>query len=281
MCIKIGRSENLPVLPTVVLNLLRLFGNEDISSKKFADTIGEDAGLTAKILRVASSPAFGTGTCENIPRAIGVIGINRMKQIAVSLGYQQFTKEKSQVPEFDKMLFWEHCKATSSLSRELMVLVNNSKQDNAFMAGLMHDVGLLAMEKFAPEDLAKSIVHARSQTKCLIEAEQEACEYTHKMVSEDLARRWNLAPYIQDAIANQESPANSMVDSEICNVVAVANTLAYEMGYPPIRGVVASHKSEEFLPSLDLTAEQITEVMDRVNAEVEESKLPANNHRVA
>ena len=281
LCLKIGRSENLPVLPTVVLNLLRLFGNEEISSKKFADTIGEDAGLTAKILRVASSPAFGTGVCENIPRAIGLIGMTRMKQIAVTLGYQQFTADKSQVPEFDKMYFWEHCKVTSSLARELMALKNSTKQDNAFMAGLMHDVGILAMEKFAPEDLARSIAHARSQTKSLEEAEQETCEYTHKMVSEDLARRWNLAPYIQDAITNQDSPANSTVDSEICNVIAVACTLANEMGYSPIRGIVSVHKSEEFLPLLDLTADQISEVVDRVKAEIEESNLSSDNQRAA
>ena len=269
------------MLPIVVLNLLRLFGNEDISSKKFAETIGDDAGLTAKILRVASSPAFGVGPCENIPRAIGVIGVNRMKQIAVTLGYQQFTREVSQVPEFDKLFFWEHCKATSTLARELMVAVNPSKQDNAFMAGLMHDVGILAMDKFAPDDLSRSISHARTQSVCLNDAEKATCDYTHKMVSEDLARRWNLAPYIQDAIANQDNPAESSVDSEICNVLAVANTLAYEMEFPPIKGIVASHKSEEFLPLLNLSPDLVTEIVDRVRSEIDESKAPVENLRAA
>jgi HD-like signal output (HDOD) protein len=79
------------VLPIAVLNLLRLFGKDNVSSRELAKTIGDDAGLATKILKIASSPQFGTGTCKNIDRAIGLIGSNRMKQMAVSLGYEQFS----------------------------------------------------------------------------------------------------------------------------------------------------------------------------------------------
>ena len=281
LCLKIGRSENLPVLPTAVLNLLKMFGDENVSSRELANVIGQDAGLAAKVLRVASSPVFGTGSCETISRAIGLIGINRMKQIAVTLGYQQFSAEKSQVPDFDKMYFWEHCKATATVAKEIMARVNRSKQDNAYMAGLIHDVGFLAMEKFAPTALNQAILVSKTRNLNIIEAEEEVCGFNHNMVSDELAQRWKLAPYLQDAIAHHNCPAESTIDEEICAVIAVANTVAYEMGCPPVRGVSGNHTSVEFLPLLNLTTEDITEIVDRAKIEIEESKSQIGARRSA
>ena len=268
LCLKISRSESLPVLPIAVLNLLRLFGSEDVSSRELANAIGDDAGLAAKILKVASSPMYGTGACENITRAIGIIGINRMKQIAVTLGYEQFTQEKSLVPAFDKNFFWDHCKATSIVAREIMVEANRSKQDNAYMAGLIHNVGFLAMERHAPQELNKAILIARTRKINILDAELEACQFTHNQVSLELVKRWKLAPYIQDVIACQENPESATVDPEISRVLAVASTVAYEMGYPPIRGINAAHTSQEYLPLIDLSNEQMMDVIERAKLEL-------------
>ncbi len=269
---KLSRSESLPVLPIAVLNLLRLFGQEDVSSRELATTIGEDAGLATKILKVASSPLFGSGTCENINRAIGLIGINRMKQMAVTLGYEQFTQEKSLAPAFDKMLFMEHCKVTSSVAREIMALINRSKQDNAYMAALIHDVGFLAMEKHAPHELNQAILIAQTRKISIVDAMQQVCQFTHKDVNVKLASLWKLAPYIQDAIANQETPEASTVDPEMCAVIAAAIAVAYEMGYPPIKGVESAFTSEKFMPLINITNDQMSEVVERARVEIEESK---------
>ena len=262
--IKISRSENLPVLPVIVLNLLKLFADDNVSSQNLMDVIGQDSGLTTKVLRVASSPAYGTGHCENIARAISLIGLTRMKQIAVSLAYQQISHDKPLAPSFDKLTYWKHCKVTSMIAREIMVRVNRSKQEDAFVAGLIHDVGLLAMERFCPDEFEQAISLASSKKLSLVEAENQSCGFTHKQVSEVLAKRWTLAPFIQDAISNHDQPDKSSVDRDVCCCVAIANTLSYELGFPPVPGIQASHKSEEFLPLLELTSEVISEISEMV-----------------
>jgi HD-like signal output (HDOD) protein len=257
------------------LNLLRLFGSEDVSSRELANAIGDDAGLAAKILKVASSPMYGAGACENITRAIGIIGINRMKQMAVTLGYEQFTQEKSLVPAFDKNFFWEHCKATSHISRELMIQVNRTKQDNAYMAGLIHNVGFLAMERYAPRELNQAILIARTRKINILDAEMEACKFTHNDVSLELVTRWKLAPYIRNVVACLENPSTGTVDPEISCVLAVASTVAYEMGYPPIRGINASHTSEEYLPLINVSIDQMTDVVERARLALTDTKKAA------
>ena len=240
-----------------------------MSSRELAKAIEEDAGLAAKILKVASSSLFGSAPCENTTRAIGVIGINRMKQIAVTLGYEQFTKEKSLTQAFDKMFFMQHCKVTASLAREIMAYVNSSKQDNAFMAGLIHDVGFLAMERYAPLDFNQAILTAKSQKIGIIESAEQVCGFSHQMVNEELALRWKLAPYLIDAIVCQNCPEESKVDPEICNVVALAITIAYEMGYPPIPGIEAMRASTDFLPLVEITHEQLERIIGHAKVELE------------
>ncbi len=281
LCLKLSRSEGLPVLPLAVLNLLKLFGNESVSSRELAKAIEEDAGLATKILKVASSPVFGAGPCENTTRAIGIIGINRMKQIAVTLGYEQFTQEKTLSPAFDKAFFMNHCKVTSSVAREIMAKVNSSKQDNAYMAGLIHDVGFLAMERYASIDFNQAILIARNRKIGIVEAAEQVCGFSHQQVSEELSRRWKLAPYIQDVIEFQNSPQDAKVDPETCKVVALAITIAYEMGYPPIRGIEATHASDEFLPLIDFTNEQMAAVVERAKIEMGDSKVSELDRRAA
>ena len=263
------------MLPLAVLKLLRLFGEENVSSRELANTIGEDAGLATKILKVASSPVFGTGNCVNITRAIGLIGINRMKQIAVTLGYEQFTQEKTQAPAFDKMYFMEHCKVTSTVAREIMAIVNRSKQDNAYMAGLIHDVGFLAMEKHAPQDLNQSILVARARKISILDAQMQTCQFTHQEVSTELTKLWKLAPYIQDTIAFQDNPGNATIDQEMCYVLAAAIAVAYEMGYPPIKGIQANYSSEQYMSLINITNAQMSEVVERAKIEFgNESAVP-------
>ncbi len=275
LCLKISRSENLPIMPVAVLNLLRLFGAEDVSSRELANAIGNDVGLAAKIFKVASSPMYSAGPCENITRAIGIIGINRMKQIAVTLGYEQVTQEKSMVPSFDKNVYWAHCKATATVAREIMVHLNRTKQDNAYMAGLIHDVGFLAMERYSPKELNKAILIARTRKIGILDAEAEAFGYTHHQVSLELVTRWKLAPYIRDVIASQENPAEAMGDPETGKVIAISNTIAYEMGYPPIRGINASHTSEEYLHLINISIDQMTDVVERAKLEITGTKKAA------
>ena len=275
LSIKISRSENLPVLPTIVLDLLKLFADDNISSQNLMSVITQDSGLTTKVLRVASSPAYGTGACENIARAISLIGLTRMKQIAVSLAYQQISHEKPMVPSFDKLTYWKHCKASSMIAREVMCHVDRAKQEDAYIAGLIHDVGFLAMERFCPVEFEQAISLSTSKKMSLVDAEDQACGFTHKQVSEELAKRWVLAPFIQDAISNHDQPDKSAVDRDVCCCVAIANTLSYELGFPPIPGVQSRHNSEEFLSTLEISPEVIAEITAKVMQELAEDDQTA------
>jgi HD-like signal output (HDOD) protein len=153
-----------------------------------------------------------------------------------------------------------------------MALVNSIKQDNAYIAALIHDVGFLAMEKHAPHDLNQSILVARTRKISIQDAMTQVCQFTHNDVNEKLVSLWKLAPYIQDVIINQNTPETAKVDPEMCGVVATAIAVAYEMGYPPIKGIEPMFTSEKFMPLINITNEQMSEVVQRARVEIEESR---------
>lgn len=272
LSLKISRSENLPILPNVVLHLLQLFGQPDVSSRQIEVAIEQDPGMVAKVLRVASSPYYGGAESKDIARAMSVIGINRMKQIAVGLAYQVFVNEKALVPAFDKLFFWEHCMLRAVIAREIMGEVQAERQFDAYTAGLILDVGLLAMDRFIPYELGQSITCSVSNHMPLLSGEERVCGFNHRQVGHDLATKWKLPAFIQEAILYGENPGEARFEKQLCQVLAVANTVTYEMGYPPIRGVMCDQVSEQFLPAINITPEAISEIANRALEVVAEAK---------
>lgn len=242
--------------------------------------ITQDPGLAAKVLRVASSPVYGREACNDIGRALSLLGMNQIKQISISLGYQQFINAKQTVSSFDRVVFWQHCKAVASFSRELMMVVNPSKRDDAYMAGLIHDVGILAMARYAPGELHEVIHSAASQRTSLEDAERRI-GFGHKEIGKVLAEKWGLPEFICDVAANHDTPAASNVDSEICMVVAAANALAYEAGHPSFIHVTASNPSSAFLANLSIEEERLERIHNVVESELEVAGQELGNRSAA
>lgn len=281
LSLKIGRSEHLPVLPNVVVKLLQMYGSETVSSRLLEHVVAQDPGLTTRVLKVAGSAAYGIGPTADLRRAITLIGIEQIKRIAVNIGYQQFMNNASFTPSFDRLVFWTHCKATATASREVMMFINPAKVEEAYVGGLVHDLGFLAMERFAPLQLDRAIEAAITLRAPIIMAEQQLIGYTHVEVGEVVAKRWDLAPVLTDCITNHNQPFSSTVDAEVCLAVAVGNSIAYEMGYSPIKGVPSMIASQDFIEAINMSAEAIQKVKQVVEHEIQEIEAVLGTRRVA
>jgi HD-like signal output (HDOD) protein len=118
--LKISRSENLTVLPNVVIQILRLFEDPNVAPRNLEKVIEQDAALTAKILRVASSSMYGVNSVNSVSRALGVLGMNTLRSIAISIGYQQMTATKSAGANFDRVSFWRHSLTVGLTAKQIM-----------------------------------------------------------------------------------------------------------------------------------------------------------------
>lgn len=268
LSLKIGRSENLPVLPNVVVKLLQMYGKEMVSSRQLEQVIMQDAGLTTKVLRVAGSAAYSIGPTADLQRAVTLIGTEQIKRIALNVGYQQFMNNASFTPSFDRIVFWEHCKAAAAAAREIMAYINPSKTEEAYVGGLVHDLGFLAMERFAPVQLDKAIESAITHQVPIVISEQQNIGFTHIEVGEIVAKRWGLAPVIMDCITNHNQPFSSSVDAEVVLAVAAGNAVAYELGFAPIKNVPSISIASDYIDTLSIPIENLDSIKQKVLQEL-------------
>jgi putative nucleotidyltransferase with HDIG domain len=219
---------SLPTLPTVVSKMIQLVDNPKTSASSLARLIYTDQALTARILKLANSAYYGfPREISTVNMAIVVLGFNTVKEMGLSLSVFEFFKDGNSDTVFDIPRFWEHSIGCGSASRMLARRLNYHLSGEAFVAGLLHDIGKIILRQYLPKEFL-SIIGAVSQKKAdLDEAEMAIVGVSHAQIGSWLAEKWNLPRIIVDAIAFHHSPGDAKEDHVLVAIVSVANYLCH------------------------------------------------------
>jgi HD-like signal output (HDOD) protein len=271
--LKIARSENLSVLPQVVSTVLKMADDPNASPRMIEQIVQRDPAITAKILRVANSSFYGVAQVPSIGRAISVLGLNTMKSLVIAVAYQQAIGTKEQAVKFNKLEFWRHSLAVATGSRILAKLTMPLRSEELHAAGMLHDVGILAMDKFCPEVLDRGIEAAKKESIPLDMALQSIAGFDGSDVGALLAQKWGLSPMIYSAIRNIHEPMAEPDQAKTCSIVAAANSIAYRIQFHngssfPDRGF-----DEYILEEAGVPAEQYDAIGGVVSAEVAKAEI--------
>ncbi len=281
LCLRISRSENLPVLPTVLIQILKLYEDPNVSPRSLEKIIEQDAALTAKILRVAGSSLYGAKSATSVGRALSVLGMNTLRSIAVSLAYQQILSQRNVGADFDRMAFWRHCLAVGVGAKAIAKQLAPSMMEEMYVTGLMHDIGILTLDRFMPNDLNVAIRKAQAQKTSLADAELQVLGFTHAEVGGFLADKWKLSQILIDAIRYHHKPEQDMTNGQTTGYVAAANYLAYKAGYAAMPGIAGDPNGEFHLEEIGLTQDQIDMVSSMIMVEVDQSDSTYGSQRAA
>ena len=281
LTIKISRSENLQVLPTVVVQILKLYEDPNVSARSLAQIIEQDPAMAAKVLRVAGSSMYGMKSVTTVQRALSVLGINSLRSIAISLAYQQILSGKGARPAFDHVALWRHSLAVGIGARGLMRFVNPGVAEEMYVAGLMHDIGILTLDRFAQPELIRAVQTANAKQISLSQAELMTNGFDHAQVGGYLADKWKLNPLVRNAIKYHDNPDEDTETPQSTLVVAAANYLAYHCGFPALPGLPGCEDGEKFLSRFELGQDKIDAVATQVMVEVEAADEAMGSARAA
>lgn len=231
LALKVARSENLPVLPQVASSVLRLADDPNASPKMMERVIERDPAVTAKILRVANSAYYGQSNIGDIKRAIGVLGMNAVRSLVVGVVFQQMAAAREYAPSYSKLEFWRHSLAVAVTSRIIGKLKLPALAEELYVAGMMHDVGMLVMDRFCPDEFDRAIQFARAQQVPMHLAEKFALGFDHCQVGAMLAEKWGLAPMVARAIEFHHRPAADPENRITNAIVSLADSLAHRAGF--------------------------------------------------
>ncbi|MHC1743443.1 MAG: HDOD domain-containing protein [Syntrophobacteraceae bacterium] len=237
----VSQIETLPSAPSVYQEVLDELSSPQASIHTLVRILSKDIAMTAKILHLANSAFFGFHHhVSSLERALALLGIETLLALVISV--QVFsTHERAPSSRFSIATLWDHSMKTGALARAIAVSERQepAQIENAFIAGFLHDVGILVLATSFPDDYSR-IIKVEQEKNCLLrEAELDVLGTSHAEVGAYLMGLWGLPDPIVEAIAFHHTPGRCM-DRELSSLttVHVANALTRRLwpsrtGQPP------------------------------------------------
>lgn len=218
--------QQVPSLSAVVMEILASFDKQNVEIADLAQKLGQDQGLTARVLRVANSPFYGMSSkVGSVQEAVVVLGFHNVRSLVAAAGIIGQFPETDR-PGFDRTGFWQHSIGTAACAQVLAKSLGQN-QALAFTAGLLHDIGKLALDAYFHEDFQLALAHRVAEDSTLLEAEHAVLGVGHALVGHELARRWKFPAAIQLAIRDHHQPERE--PGTLTDLVHVANVLCHAL----------------------------------------------------
>ncbi len=217
----ICRKIDIPSPPKIVVRILEAVQEDESCFAELAKIISADPALTAKMLKVANSSLYGfSGRVKTIEGALAILGINTLKNIALS--FIIVNKMQGQSDEiFDFEYFWKRA-VTAAVAAQLVSGMLNGKSDDTFVSGLLQDIGVLVMFYYLPDDYIE-VLSAKSATgipTTLIE--KQLIGFNHCELGSALLKKWGLPKSIYLPVfyqhTPQEAPERHRLAADILNL---------------------------------------------------------------
>lgn len=199
----VGEVTVLPSPPSVLVALNELLMGPDTSVDAVADVVGQDPAMSAKLLQLVNSAFFGLAQPLTVVReAVAYLGINLVRSLAVAA--QAFQSFEAELPEqvFSVDALHRHSLAVAHLTQDL---VAPAHRNDAFAAGLLHDVGLLVLASAMPDRFTEVCARVEATGQPMAEVEAGLIGATHADIGAYLLSLWGLPYPIVEAVAYHHS----------------------------------------------------------------------------
>ncbi len=224
----ITRVKDLPTLPMVVTRILKVINEEDSSANELARAVSMDQALSANVLKLANSAFYGfSRKISTITEAIVHLGFNVVRCLAVSVSVIDVFKESKDSSFFNHRQFWRHSIGCGVISRIIAVKQKNVDPETALLAGIMHDIGKLLLNRYLAADFAQIVNIANTQEMTFFQAEKLYYDVNHAQIGAWLADEWKIPPVIVEPI-NYHHSETYEGKRPLVLVVALANALCHE-----------------------------------------------------
>lgn len=277
--------EELPTLPAVALRLLEVTAADQSSLDEVVALISSDPSLTARILQLVHRADVGVrGEVSSIHRAVVLLGFEAVRSavLAVSV-FQSFgSLSERRAPHFSRDEFWKHCVATACCA-ELMAAeiaahegrraANALDPAEAFICGLLHDLGKIALETILPKSFSRVVEAADLLRGNIADVERTVIGLDHMVVGKRLAERWQLPSVVRDcAWLHGQSPQalpSTVNQPRMVNLVTLADVLVREQHLGYSGNYTFSVPKQALLEAVGLSPQQVSNVLKRLVEQIE------------
>ena len=268
----IREISHIATLPEVTLKIIELVEDPKSTATDLHKVIAGDPALSSRILKVVNSSFYGLpGQIASINRAIVLLGLNAVKNIAIAASLAKLFRGGDLTARFSAKLLWDHSNACAAASKIICDTLKVSLSDEAFLAGLMHDIGIMVEMQCDRQKLIQVVesisVNAQGvPLLCMLEAEEKVFGANHQQFGAALCEKWKFPRCLTLVTGFHHNPlaADASANTLPC-IVYLADRIVGTTGNTPYRmDMLSTEIDRNVLDVLKLTDEQIASIRKRV-----------------
>ncbi len=260
----------IPTLPTIVARALQIIDDPNSQAEHLGKLLSQDPALSVKVLRLANSAFYGIPrTISSINQAVIILGFNTLRSLVLSATV--FKIFGGHGHGIDRGRFWTHSVSAAMATRILarkVARVHSVNADAAFMAGLLHKLGLLIFEIIASAPHAAVLARAEQGEASLAELERETMGIHYAQLGGLLAERWELPEELQQPIVCHIRPGQSDEWDVASALVHAGAFLAEQCGYPLLEKGIPFPLDPTVLELLQIPPETLPSLLEELRPEL-------------
>lgn len=272
---RIRLADNLPSLPAVAVQVLKMTQADDCSVAEIARVIQQDPALTGRLLKIVNSSLFGLSRkISSLQQATVVLGLRTVKVMVLSFSLVDTMRNK-RGGEFDYAGYWRRSLTTAAAARLLAERVRKTLTDEAFVSGLLCDLGMLAAYHCARELYAPVLTQYDAGKEPLQVVEQKVLGITHEAITNELLSHWGLPEALCEAVSSHHAPLSAALPGDptralLTQIIRAAATIA-DIFCAEVHAGSLDLAREGACEVLQMEPGVLTEVLEGIDAHVKET----------
>ncbi len=200
----------LPPMPPAATELAGVLSSDDVDLGTIARIISRDPSMAANILKIANSAAYGLASrVTGIDQAIGMLGTNEIASLCMCYGAARGLTPPPRTVTVDLDRFWRHSVATGVIARKVWRKLETGRGEQLYIAGLIHDVGCLVLDRLSHEVYAAILDLTRKENISVLEAERRILGASHDVAGGLLLEKWSLPDIFIECARCHHAPSGA------------------------------------------------------------------------
>jgi putative nucleotidyltransferase with HDIG domain len=267
-----NRVTEINSLPEITTRIVEVVEDPKSTAQHMHDIVKNDPALAAKILKVVNSAFYGLPSqISSLDRAIVMLGLTAVKNIALAASLSRLFRPGQISERFAARDLWEHCIAVGVCAR--LLAQSGGQSEEAFVAGLVHDMGLLVEYQLFPEQLKEVADGCMAQPQDFCAAEKEIVGADHQMFGAALASKWKFPPGLRYAIAFHHNPERLKAEfRRLVGIIRIADVICCQNEIGFFLTAQGQDVTDEMLQLAGITEQQVAEMLEVLPERIEETK---------
>ena len=249
----VAELRSVPSLPSLYAQLIEELKTPEPSTRKIAEIVKNDIGMTAKLLQIVNSAFFGLQKhISDTSDAIRFLGLETISSLAIGIGvFTQFESEIEDKTYVNRL--WNHSALVGSLAKRIAAIENKEMENDSFSAGLLHDIGEVLLAVNMPKEFVKTKSLLKKGDTFSREIELEFFGATHEEIGAYLLSLWGLPREVVEAVAYHHNPGVYQTSS-FTSLTAVHIAEAFEASAECDSGTsISDYTDNEYLERIGLS----------------------------